>query len=152
MRWPKYWSFSLTSFVPKKSQGWSPSEWTGWISLQSKGPSRVFSNTTVQKHRFFSIQLSSQSQLSHPYMTTGKTIALTRWTFVVVTNKSPVALKKGPTPRLASQLLTKLLWWSKQFIRWLIFDILKLIAIYTTAAVTGVALQTSIQTHNFIQN
>ena len=49
------------SFLPKKSQGWSPSEWTGWISLQSKGLSRVFSNTTVQKHQFFSIQSSSQS-------------------------------------------------------------------------------------------
>ena len=49
------------SFLPKKSQGWSPSEWTGWISLQSKGLSRVFSNTTVQNHQFFSAQLSSQS-------------------------------------------------------------------------------------------
>jgi len=38
------------SFPPKNTQGWSPSEWTGWISLQSKGLSRVFSNTTVQKH------------------------------------------------------------------------------------------------------
>ena len=55
--------------------------WTGWISLQSKGLSRVFSNSTVQKHQFFSTQLSSV-QLSHPYRTTGKTIALTRWTFV----------------------------------------------------------------------
>ena len=45
---------ALASFLPKKSQGWSPSEWTGWISLQSKGLSRVFSNTTVQKHQFFS--------------------------------------------------------------------------------------------------
>ena len=61
MRCPKYWSFSFASFLPKKSQGWSPSEWTGWISLQSKGPSRVFSNTTVQKHQFFSAQPSSQS-------------------------------------------------------------------------------------------
>ena len=52
---------ALASFLPKKSQGWSPSEWTGWISLQSKGPSRVFSNTTVQKHQFFSAQPSSQS-------------------------------------------------------------------------------------------
>ena len=51
---------SLASFLPKKSQGWSPSEWTGWISLQSKGPSRIFSNTTVQKHQFFGAQLSSQ--------------------------------------------------------------------------------------------
>ena len=49
------------SFLPKKSQGWSPSEWTGWIPLQSKGLSRVFFNTTVQKHQFFSAQLSSQS-------------------------------------------------------------------------------------------
>ena len=49
------------SFPPKKSQGWSPSEWTGWISLQSKGLSRVFSSTTVQKHQFFGAQLSVQS-------------------------------------------------------------------------------------------
>ena len=52
---------ALASVLPKKSQGWSPSEWTGWISLQSKGLSRVFSNTTVQKHQFFVAQLSSQS-------------------------------------------------------------------------------------------
>ena len=52
---------ALASVLPKKSQGWSPSEWTGWISLQSKGLSRVFSNTTVQKHQFLSAQLSSQS-------------------------------------------------------------------------------------------
>ena len=57
---------ALTSFLPKKSQGWSPSEWTGWISLQSKGLSRVFSNTTVQKHQFFGTQPSSQSN-SHIY-------------------------------------------------------------------------------------
>ena len=49
------------SFLPQNTQGWSPLEWTGWISLQSKGLSRVFSNTTVQKHQFFSVQLSSQS-------------------------------------------------------------------------------------------
>ena len=48
---------ALASFLPKKCQGWSPSEWTGWISLQSKGLSRVFSNTTVQKHQFLSIIL-----------------------------------------------------------------------------------------------
>ena len=52
---------ALASFFPKKSQGWSPSEWTGCISLQSKGLSRVFSNTTVQKHQFFGAQPSSQS-------------------------------------------------------------------------------------------
>ena len=49
---------ALASVLPKKSQGWSPLEWTGCISLQSKGLSRVFSNTTVQKHQFFSAQLS----------------------------------------------------------------------------------------------
>ena len=52
---------ALASFLPKKSQGWSPSEWTGWISLQAMRLSRVFSNTTVQKYQFFSAQLSSQS-------------------------------------------------------------------------------------------
>ena len=52
---------ALASFLPKKLQGWSPSEWTGWISLQSKGLSRVFSNITVQKHQFFGAQPSSQS-------------------------------------------------------------------------------------------
>ena len=50
---------ALALFLPKKSQGWSPLEWTGWISLQSKGLSRVFSNTTVQKHKFFGAQPSS---------------------------------------------------------------------------------------------
>ena len=55
MRWPKYWSFSfsirvsaLAPFLPKNTQDWSPLEWTGWISLQSKGLTRIFSNTTVQ--------------------------------------------------------------------------------------------------------
>ena len=72
---------ALASFLPKKSQNWSPSERIGWISLQSKGLSRVFSNTTVQNHQFFGIQASSQFN-SHPYMTTGKTIVLTRWTLL----------------------------------------------------------------------
>ena len=65
-----------TSVPPMNTQGWSPLGWTGWISLQSKGLSRVFSNTTVQKHQFFGVSLF-MVQLSHPYMTTGKTIALT---------------------------------------------------------------------------
>ena len=50
-----------TSVLPKNTEDWSPLEWTGWISLRSKGLSRVFSNTTVQKHQFLSAQLSSQS-------------------------------------------------------------------------------------------
>ena len=49
------------SVLPMSTQGWAPSEWTGWISLQSRGFSRVFSGTTVEKHKFFGAQLSSQS-------------------------------------------------------------------------------------------
>ena len=70
------------SVLPVNIQDWFPLGWTGWIFLQSKGLSRVFSNTTVQKHQFIDTQLSFIVQLSHPYMTTGKTIVLTRWTFV----------------------------------------------------------------------
>ena len=70
-----------TSVLPMNIQDRFPLKWTGWISLQSMGLTRVFSNTKVQKHQFFGTQLSSQS-ISHPYMTTGKTIALTRQTFV----------------------------------------------------------------------
>ena len=50
IRQPKYWSFSSTSVPPMNTQDWSSLGWTGWISLESKGLSRVFSNTTVQKH------------------------------------------------------------------------------------------------------
>ena len=69
------------SVLPVNIQDWFPLGWTGWISLQSKGLSRVFSNTSskasiLQCSAFFILQLS------HPYMTTGKTIALTRRTFV----------------------------------------------------------------------
>ena len=78
IRWPKYWSFSFSVSPSNDYSGW-----TGCISLQSKGLSRAFSNTTVQKHQFFGAQLSLYIvQLSHPYLNTGKTIALTRWTFV----------------------------------------------------------------------
>ena len=52
---------ALALVLPMNTQDWTPLEWTGWISLQSKGLSRVSSNTTVQKHQFFGIQLSSQS-------------------------------------------------------------------------------------------
>ena len=73
---------ALASVVPKNTQDCSPLGWTGWISLQSKGLSRVFSNTTVQKHQFFGAQPSSQSNSHIHNMTTGKTRALNRWTFV----------------------------------------------------------------------
>ena len=82
VRWRKYWSFSF-SIIPskKKSQGWSPSEWIGWISLQSRGFSSLLQHhsskaSILQRSAFFAVQLS------HPYVTTGKTIALTRRTFV----------------------------------------------------------------------
>ena len=56
IRWPKYWSFTFNIVFPMNTQDWSPLGWTGWISLQPKGLSRVFSNTTVQKHHFFGTQ------------------------------------------------------------------------------------------------
>ena len=71
-----------TSVLPMNTQDWSLLEWTGWISLQSKGPSRVFSNTTVQKHQFFSAQLSSQSNFHIHTWPMEKTRVLTRQTFV----------------------------------------------------------------------
>ena len=58
LRWPEYWSFSFSIIPSKEHPGLISLEWTGWISLQSKGLSRVFPNTTVQKHQFFSAQLS----------------------------------------------------------------------------------------------
>ena len=81
IRWPKYWSFSFNINPSNEHPGQSPLGWTGYISLQSKGLSRVFSNMTIQKHKFYNAQLSLV-QLSHPYMTTRKTIDLTRWNFV----------------------------------------------------------------------
>ena len=70
------------SALPMNIQGWFPLRLTSLISLLSKGLSRVFSSTTVQKHQFFWHSAFFMVQLSHPYMTTGKTIALTLWTFV----------------------------------------------------------------------
>ena len=64
------------SVLPMNIKNLFPLGLTPWISLQSKGLSRVFSNTTVQKHQFFIVQFS------HPYMTTGKTIAVSTWTSV----------------------------------------------------------------------
>ena len=83
MRWPKYWSFSF-SIIPSKEIPGLISFRIDWLDLLATGwISRVFSNTTVQKHQFFGAQPSSQSNShSHPYMTTGKIIALTRRTFV----------------------------------------------------------------------
>ena len=71
MRWRKYWSFSLSISPSNEYQDWSPLGWTGWISLHHSSKASV-----LQCSAFFIVQLS------HSYMTTGKTIALTRWTFV----------------------------------------------------------------------
>ena len=79
---PSIGASASASVLPMNIQDWFPLGWTGWISLLSKGLSRVFSNITVQKHLFFGAQLFFIVQLSHPYMITGKIIALTIWTFV----------------------------------------------------------------------
>ena len=60
--WLRMGVSAFTSVLPMNTQDWSPLGWTGWISIQSKGLSRVFSNTTVQKHQFFGAQLSLQSK------------------------------------------------------------------------------------------
>ena len=70
------------SVLPVNIQGWFHWGLTGLISLLSKGPRRVFSSTTVWKHQLFGHSAFFMAQLSHPYMTNGKTIALTIWTFV----------------------------------------------------------------------
>ena len=71
-----------TSVLPMNTQDWSPLGWTGWISWQSKGLSRVFSNTTVQKASILWHSAFLTVQLSYLYMTTGKTTALNIWTFL----------------------------------------------------------------------
>ena len=94
IRWPKYWSFSFiasggqsigvsasASVLPMNIQDWFPLGWTGWISLPSRGLSSILQHhsskaSILQGSAFFIVQLS------HPYMTNGTTIALTRWTFV----------------------------------------------------------------------
>ena len=80
IRWPNYWSF--ISVLSMNIQGWFLLGLTGLISLLFKGLSGVFSSTIVQKHQFFHAQPSLWPKLSHPYMTTGKTIALTIENFV----------------------------------------------------------------------
>ena len=66
---------ALASFLPKNTQGWSPLEWIGWISLQSKGLSKSLLQQHSSKASFLRRSAFFTVQLSHPYMTTGKTIA-----------------------------------------------------------------------------
>ena len=83
IRWPKYWSFSFSIGSSSEFSGLISLGLTGLISLLSKGPSNVFSSTTVQKHQFSGAQLSFLLvQLSHLSMTSGKTVTLTTWTFI----------------------------------------------------------------------
>ena len=63
MYWPKYWSFSLSISPSNEYPNWSPLGWTVWIFLQYKGHSRVFSNTTVQKHQFFGAYLLNSGDI-----------------------------------------------------------------------------------------
>ena len=81
IRWPSTGVSASTSVLPMNTQHWSPLGWTSWISLQSKGLSRILqhhsSKASILQHSAFLIV-----QLSHPYMTTGKTLALTRRTLV----------------------------------------------------------------------
>ena len=82
IRSPKYWSFSFSFSPSDEYSELVPLELTGLISLLSKGFSRVFSNTTVQKHQILQHSAFLMVQLSYPRMTRGKTIALIIWTFV----------------------------------------------------------------------
>ena len=81
IRQPNYWTSGSASVLLMNIQDWSPLGWTGWIPLQSKGLSRVFSIATVQKHQFLALSFLYGPTLTaiHDYW---KTIALTRWTFV----------------------------------------------------------------------
>ena len=82
IKWPKTGASASASVLPMNIQGRFPLRLTGLISLQSKGISRVLSSTTVWKHKILQCSAFFMVPFSHPYMTTGKTIALTRWTFV----------------------------------------------------------------------
>ena len=81
-RWTKYWSFSFSISPSNKYSGLTSFRIDWFDLLESKGPSRIFSNTTIQKHQFFSVQLSSQSKSHINTWPLEKTMALTRWTFV----------------------------------------------------------------------
>ena len=81
IKWPNIWASASTLVLPMNIQDWFPLGWTGWISLLSKGLKSFLEHhssktSVIWCSAFFIVQLS------HPYMTTGKTVALTRWTFV----------------------------------------------------------------------
>ena len=82
IRWPKYWSFNFNIIPSKEHSGHPESGWTGWISFQSKGTLKSLLQHHCSKVSILRCSAFFVVQLSHPYMTTGKTIPLTRWTFV----------------------------------------------------------------------
>ena len=81
IRWPNYWSFSFSISPSNEYSGLISLGLTDLISLQSKGLSSVFSSTIIQKASIFQLSAFFTVQVSHPYMTTGKIIALAIWTF-----------------------------------------------------------------------
>ena len=102
MRWPKYWSFSLSIIPSKEIPGLTPSEWMDLLAVQGTLKSLLqhhSSNISIlQCSAFFTVQLS------HPYITTGKTIALTRWTFV------------GKVMSLLFNMLSRILNWLRNYL------------------------------------
>ena len=126
IRWPNFGVSASTSVLPVNTQDWPPLGWTGWISLHSKGVSRVFSNTTVQKHHFFCAQLSFFLLLfftmDHVHLHTddrgwdGWMASLTRRTWVWVNSGSwwwtgkPSVLQSMGSPRVGHDWATELNW------------------------------------------
>ena len=105
MRWPKYWSFSFSIIPSKEIPGLISFRMDGWISLQSKGLSRVFSNTTVQKHLFFGAQPSSQSN-SHKWSKNIQIFQIKTWEkFCVVGQGINGKILSDSGSKLQSELL-----------------------------------------------
>ena len=106
IRWPKYWSSASALVLPMNIQDWFPLGLTGWISLQSKGRSRVFSNTTVQKHQFF-YELSKPEVVNY-WTWRGKLWEHLNW----IVSWAEVPVTYGPHLRLASEVSTILWDWA----------------------------------------
>ena len=103
---------ALASVLSMNIQGWYPLGLTGLISLLSKGLSKVFSNTTIWKHQFFDTQSSLWSN-SHLYLTTGKTIALTRWNFVSKVMSLPFYMLSRFVIAFLPRNKRILIWWQQ---------------------------------------
>ena len=82
IRWQKHWNFSFSISPSNEHQDWSPLGWTGWISFQSNDSQESSPTPQFKSINFLALSFLYSPTLIYPYMTTGKTIALTRWTFV----------------------------------------------------------------------